>query len=288
MPALAPLRVTGPAPQAPEYGLITTPETLVTQSDDHWRGGVTVDSYPPDTPTLHFPCSAGSSRIKAVGDDPPAPEFPSFTVLIPITCSGMGIGNLEGAELLRTRVREAFTARESFGVEYQLVFGDPDEPGDPHLADANLDDPMSGAFVSPMEGVALLEKYIGLTAQAGFLHIDPASFAAMDPAYFSTDGRTMKTKRGNTVIIGNGYIGAKPDGGGELEENQNWIFATGPVRATRDPGVSVPTLPEVFNHETNELTFRAERNYVVYWDTALQVGVPVERDPGPCPCTPEA
>lgn len=282
MPAMSPLRVTGPPPRPPLYSLVATPETLVEQSDPvHWRGGVAVDSYPDETPTRHFPCSSGSSRIKATGDDPPAPEFPGFTVLIPITCSGLGIGNEAGAELLRERAREAFRARESFGVEQQLVFGNPDEPTDPHLADANLVKPVGDTEQSPREAVALLEKYIGLTAQQGFLHLDPATFASCPPDYFVTDGRTMRTKRGNTVIVGDGYIGAKPDDvAEELAEDQNWVFATGLVRATRDE-IVIPRLSEVFNEEDNSLTFRAERNYVVYWDTALQVGVPVDRSLAP-------
>lgn len=281
MPALAPLRVTGPPPVAPLYSLVGTPGTLVEQPDPHWAGGVTVDSYPTETPSRHFPCSSGSSRIKPVGGDPPGPEFPSFTVLLPVTCSGLGIGNTAGAELLRDRAREAFRARESFGVEQQLVFGDPDEPGDPHLADANLEKPVGNTAQSPREAVALLEKYIGLTAQQGFLHLDPATFASVPPDYFITDGRTMRTKRGNTVIVGDGYIGAKPDDvDTELAEDHNWVFATGLVRATRDE-IAIAQLGEVFNEETNALTFRAERNYVVYWDTALQVGVHVDRSQTP-------
>lgn len=282
MPALAPLRVTGPPPRAPLYGLVSTPETLVEQSDPHWRAGVLVDSYPVETPSRHFPCSSGSFRVKPEGSDPPGPEFPSFTVLIPITCSGIGIGNVEGADLLRARVREAFQARESFGVEQQLILGDPEEPTDPHVADANLDKPVGNTFQSPREAVALLEKAIGETAQQGMLHLDPGTFAACPPDYFVSDGRTMRTKRGNTVIIGDGYIGSKPDDFvAGMADDQAWVWATGLVRATRDPNIEVPPLGDVFNEETNELTFRAERNYVVYWDTALQVGVPVDRGLAP-------
>lgn len=281
MPALAPLRVVGPPPKAPLYGLVSTPETLVEQADPHWRGGVSVDSYPIETPYRHFPCSAGTFRTKPEGEDPPAPEFPSFTVLIPITCSGLGIGNVEGAEILRARVREAFAARESFGVEQQLIVGDPEEPTDPHVADGNLVKPVGNTFQSPREAIALLENAIGETAQQGMLHLDPATFAAAPADYFVSDGRTMRTKRGNTVIVGDGYIGTRPDDFvAALEADQAWVWATGLVRATRDD-IVVPPLADVFNEETNELTFRAERNYVVYWDTALQVGVPVERSIAP-------
>jgi len=279
MPALAPLRVVGPPPKAPLYSLVSTPETLVEQSDPHWRGGVSVDSYPVETPVRHYPCSTGTARVKPEGEEPPTPEFPSFTVLIPITCSGMGIGDTTGAELLRRRVREAFVARESFGVEQQLILGDPAEAGDPHVADSDLVKPNGNTMVSPREAVAILEREIGETAQQGMLHIPPDIYAAMPADYFVVDGRTTRTKRGNTVIIGNGYIGATPDDydPGNLSADQGWVWATGLVRATRDPDVTVPLFPDVFNEETNQLTFRAERNYVVYWDTALQVGVPVDR-----------
>ena len=91
-------------------------------------------------------------------------------------------------------------------------------------------------------------------------------------------------RQGTTVIIGDGYIGAQPDAQGRdadpLNDDQNWAFATGPVRVSRDE-IFVPTLREVFDHVTNGVSFKVERNYVAYWDTALLKGVNVDRSTTP-------
>lgn len=282
MAAIAPLRVVGPPPKAPLYGLVTTPGTIVEQADPHWRAGVLVDSYPTDLPAAHNPCAAGTSRVKNVGEDPPAPEFSSFTAYLPVTCSGLGIGSNAGSELLRSRALEAFVARESYLVELELAFGGVDIDR-PHLTGAAwLTQLNGGAATGPREALALLERAIAGTAQQGFVHADPGT-ADM---WFSWNlleaaGGQLRTKRGNVVIIGDGYVGAQPDALPGLTADQNWAFATGPVRLSRDDQPDVQQLNEVFNHETNELTFRAERNYVAYWDTALLAGVNVDRSTTP-------
>lgn len=289
MPALAPLRVIGPPPVQPPYGLTNTPGTIVSLDDLHFLGGVGVDSYPTEVPLTHDPCSSGSARIKAIGEKPPAPEFGSFTVYIPITCGGKGVGTEVGAQLLRNRALQAFEARESYGVELELALA-PADPTRPHLtgagpwdnAGAGLVTLGSGA-VGPREALALLEQAIGETAQNGYIHIDPAtgvmwfSYGLLEPV-----GAELKTKRGNTVIIGNGYIGAQPDEEeGDLADDHSWAFATGLVRVARDGATVIGNTMQSIDYSTNEITFRAERNYVAYWDTALQVGVEVDRSQTP-------
>lgn len=278
MAALAPLRVVGPPPPQAPYGLTNTPGTIIDQGDVHVLGGVGVDSYPADLPRAHGPCSSGSDRIKATGDMPPAPEFSSFTIYIPITCVGGGLGNEAGAQLLRDRVRQAFEARESFGVEQEFALAVTDPTDRAHLTDGNLD-VLGGGAVGPKEALALLENAIGLTAQSGFIHVDPAGadmwFAS---GLLEAQGAQLKTKRGNTVIIGNGYIGVQPDDAvGDLGEDSSWAFGTGPVRLSRDGVEVIATTRESMDYSTNEVTFRAERNYVAYWDTSLQVGVEIDR-----------
>lgn len=288
MAALAPLRVVGPPPTPPKYGLTTTPGTIVDQSDPHYLAGVLVDGYPADMPRQHNPCSSGSERIKATGEDPPTGEFSSFTVYLPVTCSGLGVGDERGVQLMRDRATVAFRARETFGVEQELAFA-PADVDRPHLTGVTGpgDYLNGGSATGPREALSLLENAIGLTGQEGVVHIDPATFDAMACCgLFVASGDTMRTLRGNLVIIGNGYIGAIPDELAEdeppveLTGDQNWAFATGPVAISRDE-IQVARLSEVFNHETNELTFRVERNYVAYWDTALLKGVLVDRSQTP-------
>ena len=287
MGALAPLRVTGPRPVARPYGLTTTPGTIVAQDDPiHVLAGVSVDSYPMDVPHTHGPCSNGTARVKAAGVDPPRPEFSSFTVYLPVSCSGLGIGNRAGAELLRNRAIEVFQATESYGVEVEFAFAPTDPADRPHLTSLEVVEYLNGGNATgPVEALALLEQAIGQTAREGFIHADPGTATSwIANNLIVPAGGTMRTVRGTTVVVGDGYIGAQPDAQGRdadaLNDDQNWAFATGPVRVSRDE-IGVPTLEQVFDHVTNGLTFRVERNYVAYWDTALLRGVNVDRSTTP-------
>jgi len=288
MGALAPLRVVGPRPTARPYGLVTTPGTIVSQDDMvHFMGGVAVDGYPADLPRTHNPCASGTSRVKDEGDDIPSGEFSSFTVYLPVTCNGRGVGNEAGAELLRRRAIETFEATETYGVERELAFADVDAADRPHLTAVEVADYLNGGNATgPVEALALLEQSLGLTAREGFIHADPGTVTAwVSRQLVVPAGGTMRTvAKGTTVIVGDGYIGAQPDAQGRdadpLNDDQNWAFATGPVRVSRDE-LFVPTLREVFDHVTNGLTFRVERNYVAYWDTALLKGVNVDRSTTP-------
>lgn len=288
MGALAPLRVVGPRPTARPYGLLSTPGTIIAQDDlVHFMGGVAVDGYPADLPRTHNPCATGTSRVKDEGDPPPSGEFSSFTVYLPVTCGGLGIGNEAGADLLRRRAIEVFEATEQYGVERELAFADVDAADRPHLTGLEVADYLNaGAATGPVEALALLEQAIGQTGREGVIHADPGTGASWTAHnLIAATGGTMRTViKGTTVIVGDGYIGAQPDAQGRdadpLNDDQNWAFATGPVRVSRDD-IFAPSLREVFDHVTNGLTFRVERNYVAYWDTALLKGVNVDRSTTP-------
>jgi hypothetical protein len=261
---------------------VTTPGTIIAEGDPHWRSGVVVDSYPEDLPESHNPCAAGTMRVKATGTDPPQPEFSSFTVVYPFTCSGIGLGNEAGADLARSRVRQVFAATEGWEVERELAIGVSDATR-PHFTLPGLATYPAGGVntaVGPRESIGLLENAIGATARAGLIHADPATFmawAAFD--LVDTDGTRAYTKRGTTVIVGDGYIGAAP--GSALTADEAYAWATGPVRVLRDEIEVLGPTAQVLDTQTNEVTFRAERNYVVYWDTALLAGVRVDRSATP-------
>lgn len=282
MSALAALRIDGPPPTPRPYGIVTTPGTIVSEGDPHWRAGVVIDSYPTDLPESHNPCALGTMRTKSEGTTPPAPEFSSFTVVYPFTCSGIGLGNEAGAERARSRVREAFIATEGWDVERELAFGVSDTSR-PHFTEPGAQTFPAGAAgtaVGPRESAALLENAIGATARAGLIHLDPAtamSWMAWD--LIDTDGTRAYTPRGTTVIIGDGYIGAVV--GGALAADEGFAWATGPVRLIRDEVEVLGPTAQVLDTETNLATFRAERNYVAYWDTALLAAVRVDRSATP-------
>lgn len=284
MAALAPLRIDGPPPVARPYGIVTTPGTIVPEADSHWRAGVLIDSYPTDLPDSHSACAVGTMRVKPQGTEPPHPEFSAFTVVYPFTCSGIGLGNEAGAERARRRVREAFAATEGWDVERELAFGitDPDRP---HFTKAGLATYPVGinTAVGPRESLSLLENAIGDTARAGLIHADSGTFmawAAWD--LVDTDGRRAYTKRGTTIIIGDGYrphTGQQP--GSALTADESYAWATGPVELTRDEIEVLGPTAQALDTVTNDVTFRAERNYVAYWDTGLTAGVRVDRSATP-------
>jgi hypothetical protein len=263
---------------------VTTPGTIVPEGDGHWRAGVLIDSYPDDLPESHNPCAVGTMRVKAVGGEPPQPEFSSFTVVYPFSCSGIGLGNEAGAERARSRVRQAFVATEGYQVERELAFGVTDSDR-PHFTKPGLATYPAGinAAIGPREAVALLENAIGATAHDGMIHVDSGTFIAMAAwNLIETDGTRAYTARGTTVIIGDGYLpasGQQP--GTALTADEGYAWATGPVRLTRDEVEVLGPTAQVIDTNTNDVTFRAERNYIAYWDTALLAGVRVDRSATP-------
>jgi hypothetical protein len=131
-----------------------------------------------------------------------------------------------------------------------------------------------------VESVALLENAIGGTGRAGLIHTDPATFVSwLSVNVVDTDGTRAYTERGTTVIVGDGYIGAVV--GAALSADQGFAFATGPLRLIRDEVEVLGPTAQVLDTVTNLATFRAERNYVAYWDTALLAAVRVDRSTTP-------
>lgn len=276
---MSPLRIDGPPPTPRPYGIVNTPGTIVEQSDPHYLGGVLVDPYPSDLPSLHAPCVTGTMRVKDEGTTlDEFPDFSSFTVVYPITCSGIGMGNEAGAQRLRDRARTAFAATESYAVEFELATGLVGVSGQPHFTDSDLTVLGAAGGVSPVEGIALLENAIGGTARQGMIHTDPGTFMswASKGDLVSTDGRAAFTYRGTPVIIGDGYIGVSP-GATLVGTDHGYAYATGPVRLSRDEIEVIGLTRESLDTTTNIVTFRAERNYIAYWDKALQVAVRIDR-----------
>ena len=277
-----PVRIDGPLPVAPPYGLVNTAE-IVQETDERWANGAQVYPYPVDLGDSWDPCSTGSFAVKADGETPPLPIFAAFTAYLPETCtpSRIMVGDMAASQAAFTaRAQLAFAAKESAIYENVLATGGAfNATTQPYLGDSNLTILGSGA-VSPQTGLALLEDAIGGTHVRGMLHATPATLTAwtFTGPCIDREGTQLQTRIGTPVVSGDGYIGAIPDGEGSLGATEAWAFATGPVQIRRSATITVlpEEVKEALNRSENILTYRAERDVLVTWDTVAQYGVLID------------
>jgi hypothetical protein len=200
-------------------------------------------------------------------------------VFLTETCSSPYI---KSAEDFRRRALAVLNAVESAAVAREFELGET-VPLNPLLADANLDVLASGSAVSLNDGLALLEQAIAATHRAGGIHM-PAALAA---AYSATDGGNalhaeggnLYTINGTLVIPDFGYTGDAPAGEADNGPTELWAYATGPVETLRtaQPIIVPEELSQAVDRLNNTVEYRAERYYIPFWDTALQVGVRIDR-----------
>lgn len=243
-----------------------------------WGNGAQVYPYPIDTGFSWDPCSTGTFAVKEAGETPPLPVFSSFTAYLPETCTS---SRIVSPDYFRARAQLAFAAVESGIYEHVLATGGAlNGTEQPYLGDSDLVI-LGGGAVSPKEGLALLENAIGTTFRRGMIHASPATGIAW--SFFGEAiqrvGASLQSMGGNDVVIGDGYIGAIPDGHGTPTSTQAWTFATGPVQVRREPTIRIypDELYQALDRAENIVTYRAERDALVTWDTQLQVGVLIDR-----------
>lgn len=273
-----PVRLDGPLPVAPQYSLLNTVEVVV-EPDERWGNGAQIYPYPVDPGFAWDPCSTGSLGGKETGATPPLPVFHAFTAYLPETCTS---SRIVSPDAFTARAELAFAAVESAIYESVLAGGGPfHATAQPYLGDGNLVQLAAGAAVSPQEGLALLEEAIGGTHKRGLIHATPATLTAWTftgPA-IDKEGTVLQTRVGTNVVIGDGYIGVVPDEAAGLTATQAWAFATGPVQIRREPTITlIPgDIAQALDRSENIVTYRAERDALVTWDSVLQVGVLVDR-----------
>lgn len=276
-----PIPLDGPLPVAPPFGLLTA--ATIVPSDLRFGVGGAIWPYPPGTPIAWDPCSTGTFRTKSEGEEWDIPIFQAFGTYLGITCSSI----TAKSEGFADRARIAFAARESFGVARELARGLA-APMNPHLTDASLVILAGGAAVTPDVGLSYLEDAIGETGQQGLIHLTPATAAAMNGSggygldIRPTSGNQLKTTANGTLVaVDGGYIGANPSLHAPAAAGQAWAFATGPVQVRRSPDIEMvaDNIAQSMDRSDNTVTFRAERDYLVDWDTQLQVAVLIDWTP---------
>lgn len=262
----------GHLPVAPPRSLLNTPGVVVPPGDAHWLSGAAVYPYPPGPGSEWDPCTTGTFREKDEGEGVESQYFASFVGYLPITCSAMSIGD---PEEFANRAEIALNAVQSFSVERQLALGT-GVPTNPFLADANHT--VTGAAATaknPTVALSYLEEEIAATGKQGMIH----ATAPVVSQWFDQDrlDEPLVTVNGTRVVSGGGYAAATPSGRTPAAAGQSWVYATGPVEV-RLGEVAVLDIKEVLDRSNNDVTFRAERYFLVTWDAQLQVAILVDWD----------
>lgn len=289
-----PQRIDGPPPLPPKYGLVPSvpiikpPIKADGTEDPHWLNGAAIYPYPPDCAKAFNSCSTEQNlrtkQLKDYGDTVPNPIFQAFPVYLPITCSTATVG-ADAQGWFENRAAVALAAVESQAVEAEFASGY-FLPLNPHLTDGNLWVLNLSGAVGPVEGLAMLEDAIATTCRQGVIHVDPMTATSWAALYLIHDDHgVLRTSIGTLVVVGQGYRQQIPDSQGQwapddpLASCTAWAFATGPVQITRSEIFTMPErYDQALDRSSNILTFRAERYYLVDWDTVLQAGVLIDRD----------
>lgn len=261
---------------------------------ERWINGVEVFPYPPSTGGIVGTCAPGTSTAGTMdfGVDLLHPQFAAITVYVAETCTSSRVWNQES---FKGRAVTALTAIESSLIARHFMTGE-GSPLNPHLSDANTECvfPNGDTATNAANGLALLEQQIGLSGRLGLIHGSP-QFASALRERFAVDNRTgvIRTINGNPVIPDFGYAGGStPHAHAAPTGTQEWIYATGPIDIRRSEIFVMPenvsealdrgTAFGATNGRPNSITYRAERYYLVTWDTEVQAAVLVDRCASGC------
>lgn len=266
------------APSPPRYSLLQA-VPIVPDADLHYLAGAEVWPWvDARSGGVHNPCATGTNREKNGQQDLPSPlpEFASFTVYVTIECTARSVS--EDYDIWAGRAVAALRAVESSLVEEEISRG-VRVPLNPHFAlDSNILN--GGAALGVVDALALLEQESFVTGAAHLVHIDPATSveASAQNLLDHEGGQCYLVGTGSQVVVGAGYIEANPDGEALATDTLSWAWSTGPIEIRRDEiVVNPPTVREAMERTTNFITIRAERDYLVTWDTVLQDAVLVNR-----------
>lgn len=290
-------RIDGPPPLAPLFGLLQAAAApmqgvrIVPDADERgierWLNGVEVYPYPPDTGNVWDTCAGSGPAMKDFGDDLLHPQFGAFAAYLAETCTSYKVWNQDE---FKARAIAAFTAVESSIVAREFMTGD-GLPANPHLADGTGTFPNGDTATSFWDGVRILEQAIGETGRLGLIHCSPGLLSAAAAKYgwnywHDDAGQVIRMISGTPVIADAGYSdGSTPLGHAAATAGQEWIYATGPIDVRRSEIFTTPDNVAqavdrgsggATNSRSNSITYRAERYYLIDWDTELHAAVLVD------------
>lgn len=297
------VRIDGPLPIPPEQGLLATAAApaagvqIVPEANDRWMNGAEVYPYPTSSGAHFDVCAVGSDpATKDFGDQVPLPRFGAFVVYLSETCTSYKVWDQDA---FKARAVAALTAVESSLVSKQLKYGAAIK-ANPYLADGNGTFPNGDTVTSPLNGLELLEREIAKHGRQGVVHVTPMLATRLMGNGFALSDKSgaIRTINGVVVIPDFGYEAnvtpAQPVGTiahTAPSGAQEWAFATGPVDIRRSEVFTLPDRVEqavdrgtggATNGLPNSITYRAERYYLVDWDTAVQASVLIDRCSSTC------
>lgn len=286
-------RIDGPLPIRPLYGLLQAAEApaagvqVIVDTDsegiERWGNGAEVFPYPADVAKVDNSFQPGSeAETKGAGTQPATPQFGAFTIYLPIQCTNYRVWN---DEQFRARAVATLTAVESAAIAREIMSGEK-LTLNPHLTDGVGTFPNGSTVTSALNGVALLEKEIAASGRLGLIHVPPQVLMMLASKGFGFDNASgvWRTPNGNVIVPDAGYANSvAPTGHTAASGTQDWIYATGPIEVRRSEVFMIPEENfQAIDRSTNQIVYRAERNYLVIWDQQVQAAVRVDRCQDTC------
>lgn len=289
------LFVDAPTSEPLPYGLMSVVQER-SVSDPHALAGITWQSLCPGGGTTYDSCLTSAPAASGTPESKAANTFRTtrgatpFTVYAEVDCSpidfyerGDQIAETALARSEQLQIERVLWTGLTAGVEGAL----------PHLAENTaVNDPNSistivlqpaasvvtGVGVNIVDGLGLLEAAMSTCYNGvGIVHVPSALFPTLDAlGLVHVDGNQLRTRRGNLVSVGSGYLTTGPDGV-VPPVGQSWMYGTGPAMLYRGPAKLVGTPRESFVRSVNTLKMIAERTYVIGFDCCLYAALVYKR-----------
>lgn len=237
----------------------------------HWAdGGLVIDDELCDDPNPYTVACTADLAAKTFTTTNSVPGTP-FVVYAGIVCGSVGYSEAEFQAKVTNRllageqgVVEAVFSRQLNGQSRGLA------NATPNATTITATSTTGGHLVADQVG-ALEEALYSTYGPRGVLHV-PFQYGERMKAenIIEPDGNVFagsgvwRTALGTAVSIGN-YEGYSPAGVAPVA-GHTWIYITGQAWVWRNPDVFVSTLQGSLNQTTNQVTFLAEREYIVTYE----------------------
>lgn len=236
--------VDAPAVVPHPYGLFSVAEPRLS-TDEHWRIGVQWQSQACIIPKQTTGPCIGEPAPLTEDDLCSIKEFEPFTVYVYDNDPVVG----HTLEQHRANATARLVNGEQTAVE-QKFWDD---------LNASPDFSYNALSVSAITALGALEHQLAKRYPGtGIIHMSRAAATTLWENLVITGGRAY-TALGTPVVIGGGYDYANPAD----VPVQTAIFGTGPVVMYRG---DIDTREEAFNKPVNEVSYIAQRDYVLAWD----------------------